>query len=84
VFGWIDSCFYNLIVNFPFIGEIAKPAETVNGQDERRINAPPLTAPPVFADGQPRRESLKMASRPFLRTDKSDLLKNPNPQRGRK
>ena len=27
--------------------------------------APLLTAPPVFADEQPRRESLKMASRPF-------------------
>jgi len=59
------------------------------------FHAPPLTAPPVFANGQSRRESPKMAlqsrrespkmaSRPFLRTDKSDLLKNPNPQRGRK
>ena len=45
--------------------EIAKPADPVNGQDERRINAPPLTVPPVFADGQSRRESPKMASRPF-------------------
>ena len=36
---------------FRFIGEIAKPAEPVNGQDERRINAPPLTVPPVFAKG---------------------------------
>ena len=26
---------------------------------------PPLTVPPVFADGQSRRESPKMASRPF-------------------
>ena len=34
-----------------FIEKIAKPAEPVNGQDERRINAPPLTAPPVFAKG---------------------------------
>ena len=48
-----------------FIEKIAKPAEPVNGQDERRINAPPLTVPPVFADGQSRRESPKMASRPF-------------------
>ena len=30
---------------------IAKPAEPVNGQDERRINAPSLTASPVFVDG---------------------------------
>ena len=44
-----------------FIEKIAKPAEPVNGQDERRINAPPLTVPPVFADGQSRRESPKMA-----------------------
>ena len=29
--------------------QIANPAEPVNGQDERRKNAPPLTAPPVFA-----------------------------------
>jgi len=48
------------------------------------FHAPPLTVPSGFADGQSRRESPKMASRPFLRTDKSDLLKNPNPQRGRK
>ena len=34
-----------------FIEKIAKPAEPVNGQDERRINAPPLTVPPVFAKG---------------------------------
>ena len=38
---------------------------SVNGQDERRINAPPLIVPPVFANGQSRRESPKMASRPF-------------------
>ena len=31
--------------------QIAESAGAVNGQDERRINAPPLTAPPVFADG---------------------------------
>ena len=37
--------------NFKFIEEIAKPVEPVNGQDERRINAPPLTASPVFVDG---------------------------------
>ena len=48
-----------------FIEKIAKPAEPVNGQDERRINAPPLTVPPVFADGQSRRESPKMASHLF-------------------
>ena len=29
----------------------AKTGEAVNGQDERRINAPPLTALPVSADG---------------------------------
>ena len=29
------------------------------------FHAPPLTVPPVFADGQSRRESPKMASRPF-------------------
>ena len=29
------------------------------------FHAPPLTAPPVFANGQSRRESPKMASRPF-------------------
>ena len=34
-----------------FIEKIEKPAEPVNGQDERRINAPPLTFPPVFAKG---------------------------------
>ena len=45
--------------------QIAESAGAVNGQDERRINAPPLTAPPAFADGQSRRESPKMASRPF-------------------
>ena len=45
--------------------QIAESAGAVNGQDERRINAPPLTVPPVFADGQSRRESPKMASRPF-------------------
>ena len=50
---------------FSLSGEIAKAAEPVNGQDERRTNAPPLTAPPAFADGQSRRESPKMASRPF-------------------
>jgi len=43
-----------------------------------------LTVLPDFANGQSMRESPKTASRPFLRTDKSDLLKNPNPQRGRK
>ena len=45
--------------------QVAESAGAVNGQDERRINAPPLTVPPVFADGQSRRESPKMASRPF-------------------
>lgn len=30
--------------------QVAQPAGAVNGQDERR-NAPPLTAPPVSADG---------------------------------
>ena len=29
----------------------AKDLNAVNGQDERRINAPPLTALPVSADG---------------------------------
>ena len=29
------------------------------------FHVPPLTVPPVFADGQSRRESPKMASRPF-------------------
>ena len=48
-----------------FIEKIAKTAEPVNGQDERRINAPPLTVPPVLADGQSRRESPKMASHLF-------------------
>ena len=28
-----------MVRQFPFIGEIAKPAEPVNGQDERRIRA---------------------------------------------
>ena len=37
--------------NFKFIDEIAKPVEPVNGQDERRINVPPLTVPPDFAKG---------------------------------
>ena len=58
-----------LYMNFSIIPlrlyEVAEPAALVNGQDERRINAPPLTVPPVFADGQSRRESPKMASRPF-------------------
>lgn len=31
--------------------QIAESAGAVNGQDERRINAPPLTALPVSADG---------------------------------
>ena len=35
---------------FPFIGEIAKPAEPVNGKMNGAY-APPLTAPPAFADG---------------------------------
>lgn len=38
--------------------------------DERRINAPPLTVPPVFANGQSRRESPKTASRPFQNLEK--------------
>ena len=42
--------------------KIAKPAEPVNGG---AFYAPPLTVPSVFADGQSRRESPKMASRPF-------------------
>ncbi len=50
-------------VKSQFVEQIAKPVEAVNGQDERRINAPPLTAPPVFAAGQSRRESPKMALR---------------------
>ena len=35
--------------------QIAESAGAVNGQDERRINAPPLTALPVSADGNQRR-----------------------------
>ena len=31
--------------------QVAESAGAVNGQDERRINAPPLTALPVSADG---------------------------------
>ena len=38
---------------------------SVNGQDERRINAPPLTASPVFVDGESRRENPKMAFPPI-------------------
>ena len=34
------------------------------------FHAPPLTVPPVFADGQSRRESPKMASRPFQLLEK--------------
>ena len=34
------------------------------------FHAPPLTVPPVFADGQSRRESPKMASRPFQSLEK--------------
>ena len=45
--------------------QIAESAGAVNGQDERRINVPPLTASPVFADGQSRRESPKMAFPPI-------------------
>ncbi len=37
--------FREIIVN------IAQPVAPVNGQDERRKNAPPLTAAPVCADG---------------------------------
>ena len=40
-----------ITVQSVFGGNIAKPAEPVNGQDERRINAQPLTVPPVFAAG---------------------------------
>ena len=54
-----------LKIEISFIREIAKAAKPVNGQNERRINAPPLTVPPAFADRQSRRESPKMASRPF-------------------
>ena len=35
------------------------------------LNAPPLTVPPVFANGQSRRESPKMASRPFQFCEKN-------------
>ena len=58
---------------FEAMTDIAKPAEPVNGQDERRINAPPLTVPPVFAKGQSRRESPKMAFRPFQILEKETL-----------
>ncbi|ADO35998.1 hypothetical protein ELI_1008 [Eubacterium callanderi] len=44
----IEFC---LAVNFQFVEQIANPVEPVNGQDERHINVPPLTVPPVFADG---------------------------------
>ena len=47
------------------LGTDSKASVSVNGQDERRINAPPLTVLPVFANSQSRRESPKMASRPF-------------------
>ena len=30
---------FNTIRQFPFVGEIAKPAEPVNGQDERAVPA---------------------------------------------
>ena len=58
------QCQFTNYLNLP-VEKIAKPVEPVNGQDERRINAPPLIVPPVFANGQSRRESPKMASRPF-------------------
>jgi len=53
---------------FPFIGEIAKPVEPVN--DKTNGLRPSLTVPPVFADRQSRRESPKMASRPFQNLEK--------------
>jgi len=53
------------IKKFQFAEKIVKPVEPVNGQDERRINAPPLIVPPAFADRQSRQENLKMAFRPF-------------------
>ena len=58
------QCQFANYLNLP-VEKIAKPAEPVNGQDERRINVPPLTASPVFADGQSRRESPKMAFPPI-------------------
>ena len=48
-----------------FIEKIAKPAEPVNGQDERRISCAAVDSPPVFADKQSRRESPKMVSHLF-------------------
>ena len=47
------------------LGTDSKASVSVNGQDERRINAPPLTVLPVFANSQSRRESPKTASCPF-------------------
>ena len=44
--------------------QIAESAGAVNGQDERRINAPPLTALPVSADGQSRERQTKVLSLP--------------------
>ena len=44
--------------------QIAESAGAVNGQDERRINAPPLTALPGFADGQSRERQTKVLSLP--------------------
>jgi len=66
---------------------------SVNGQDERRINAPPLTASPVQAALAFICKRLKLNLKKLSEEEKkwlkkiaqkSDLLKNPNPQRGRK
>ena len=44
--------------------QIAESAGAVNGQDERRINAPPLTALPVSADGSSRERQTNVLSLP--------------------
>ena len=57
---------YISIDSFQFIVKIATPAGAVNGQDERRTSAPPLTAPPGLAFRSSRRASPKGACPPLL------------------
>lgn len=51
---------------FCFLRQIATPVGAVNGQDERRTSAPPLTAPPGLAFRSSRRASPRGACPPLL------------------
>ena len=46
-----EKSFYIKRISFQFVEQIANPVGTVSGQDERRTDVPPLTAPLSFAKG---------------------------------